>query len=90
MAYINQTQDPRRRATAIAGVVAVHAVLALGLLSMGLWISQGKSGPAWDPFVLTLDPKPKPPPPNPNRCPRRRTPFVTVPTTPFDELEAHQ
>lgn len=33
MSYLNQAQDPRRRATAIVTVGAVHAVLAVGLLT---------------------------------------------------------
>src|SRR6187401_3508270 len=33
MSYLNQAQDPRRRATAMVTVGAVHALLAAGLLT---------------------------------------------------------
>ena len=33
MSYLNQVHDPRRRATAIVTVGAVHALLAAGLLT---------------------------------------------------------
>lgn len=85
MAYINQTQDPRRHATAIAVVVAVHTALALALLSMGV-VATTEIKPTWDPFVLTPDPKPQPPP-KPKPIPESNDTVFTAPATPFDKLK---
>lgn len=84
MSYANQTQDFRRRATAIAGVAAIHAAIGLGLV-IGLTVS-GIAPPAdtWDPFEITPDPLPKPPLPEPQKQQETQETFVTVPPTPYD------
>lgn len=63
MAYSDQTQDFRKRATAIAGVAAIHAALGLAVVT-GLTMT-GLAPPVdpWDPFTLTPEVKPAPPPP---------------------------
>ena len=66
MSYLNQTHDPRRRATAIVTVGAVHAVLAVGLVS-GLTVQFiAETAPPFEATTITSDPpKPEPSPPPP-------------------------
>lgn len=85
MSYIDQAQDPRRSATALVGVVAVHVAIGLGLV-VGLTVSgilPEEEG--WDPFTLTPDPLPKPRPPEPAKQDQQDS-FVTVPPTPLKSL----
>ena len=84
MAYISQTQDPRRRAAALAGVAVVHTALALALLSIGV-VGDKVNEPPWKPFVLTPDPVPTPPP-TPETIPEPTDTVITAPVTPFDPL----
>lgn len=84
MAYIDQTQDFRKRATAIAGVVAIHAGLGLAVVT-GLTITGlAPIDDPWDPFTITPDPEPTPPPPEPHQQQKAQESLVTVPPTPFD------
>ncbi len=83
MSYLNRTQDPRHRATAIIAVGAVHAVLAVGLVS-GLAVDFvpliTKPFRAVD---VPLDqPKPKPSDPPPPRA----DPVVQPPTAPLPDI----
>src|SRR5690606_41984420 len=78
MSYLNRTQDPRHRATAMIAVGAVHAALAFGLVS-GLAVDFVQHLPrpltAIDVPLETPDPEPSdPPPPEPE-------PFLQFPTT---------
>lgn len=85
MSYIDQAQDPRRSATALVGVVAIHAAIGLGLI-VGLTVSgMVPEEDGWDPFTLTPDPLPKPPPPEPAKQETKES-FVTVPPTPLKAL----
>jgi protein TonB len=83
MAYIDQTQDFRKRATAFAGVAAIHAALGLAVVT-GLTVT-GLSPieDPWDPFTITPEVKPTPPPPE-QREEKEQESFVTVPPTPYD------
>ena len=85
MSYLDQTQNFGSRATAVAGVAAIHAAIAVGLV-WGLTITgvipQAKP---WDPFTLTPDPLPKPPPrPEPKPSNAAVESVVTVPIPPID------
>lgn len=86
MSYTDRTTDPGtelgRRATAVAGVVAIHAALA-GIVVAGLsvvTIIREEQGP-----VTTFDvPSPKPPPPSdPVTDPAQRLPQVPNPPIPL-------
>lgn len=86
MSYLDQTRTFGPRATAIAGVTAIHAAIAVGLvwgLTVTGVIPQTKP---WDPFTLTPDPLPKPPPPRPEPQPSNAAAesVVAVPTPPID------
>lgn len=76
MSYIDQVNNPRRRATAIAGVITVHA--ALGLLVVTGMTVAGFIKPEDKPFGGTIiyDPMPPPPP----------TPTPTASADPVDSI----
>lgn len=61
MSYLNRVQDPRRRATAIAGTVAIHAAIGIAVVT-GLTIAG--QGPVAK-FAPTIDFPTEPPPPEP-------------------------
>ncbi len=83
MAYIDQHQDPRRRAVAIAGVAAVHAAIGAGLL-VGLTVRGYIPAPdIYDPTTFTKPPEPTPPPPRPDQ-PKPTDRIVTAPLPPLD------
>ena len=82
MSYLNQAHDPRRRATAIATVGAVHALLAVGLVA-GLTVDFVRIADA-DLIGVNI---PLPPPPKPDPKPTPSTPIeqashVQPPPTP--------
>jgi protein TonB len=84
MSYLNQAHDPRRRATAIVTVGAVHAVLAVGLLT-GLTVQFTRDA---DKRIvatnLPLD-KPKPDPsPTPPPQPQQQSYTAPVPLQPLN------
>jgi protein TonB len=84
MAYTDQTQDFGRRATAIAGVAAVHAAIGLALV-VGLTVTGlAPVEDPWNPFTITPEKKPTPPPPEPAKKQETQETFITVPPTPFD------
>lgn len=85
MAYIDQTRDSRRRATALAGVAVVHGALALGLLSFGVAVEREAPLP-WNPFVLTPDPRPTPPPPDTAKPPEPANSVIVTPAQPYEAL----
>ena len=86
MSYLNQALDPRRRAAALAGTVAIHAALGLGLV-VGLTVTGiVPEQDGWDPFTITPDPLPKPPPPEPQPPQQTQESFITVPPTPLEPL----
>jgi periplasmic protein TonB len=83
MSYANQTQDFRRRATAIAGTVAVHAALGVAVVT-GLTIAGYKPVKIYDPPQFPL---PKPPEPEPTPSPTASTdPRTPVPPAPMPPL----
>lgn len=82
MSYLNQAQDPRSRATAIAGVVAIHAGLGLavvtGLTIAGVEITTPK------PFgAVTFTNPPPPPPPKPTDPVTKQAQKPVAPLPPF-------
>jgi protein TonB len=89
MSFIDQTQDPRRRVTAIAGVAIVHAVLGIGVVT-GLTIAGvGPLAPVPKPIIdFPIDP---PPIPDPSPAPTNPvdqtapTPPAPVPPVPFPQ-----
>src|SRR5690554_6672432 len=79
ISYVDQVQDPRRRATAIASVAAVHAAIAIGLVA-GLTVTGvAPQIDTWDPFELTPDPIPKAPPPEPSPAQAAQESLFVVP-----------
>jgi len=85
MAYLNRAVDPRRRTLAIGGVVAIHALLAVGLLR-GLDVDLVPT--LETPFGATnipLDPPP-PPPPQTEQPRERQETVITAPVTPIEPL----
>jgi protein TonB len=68
MSYLDRTNDPSRRTTAIAGVIVVHALLGYVLLS-GLAIKYAPN--LVPPLVSSFDPADPPPPPPPTPQPRK-------------------
>ena len=85
MAYIDQTQDFRKRAAAIGGVVAIHAAIGLAVVT-GLTVT-GLTPPVdtWDPFTLTPEVKPTP---QPTEQPKQQTQEsqITAPTPRLDPI----
>jgi protein TonB len=88
MAYLDRTPDPRRRATAITGVIAIHAligyVLVTGLVSH--FVPQVDK-----PLVGGTVALPPPPPPSPTpEESRKPTPQAQQPTAPQRALDLAQ
>jgi periplasmic protein TonB len=86
MSFVDQQQDFRRRAAAIAGVAAIHAAIGASLL-IGLTVT-GVAPPidTWDPFEITPDPLPKSPPPEPSPPQASNKSVVVIPPTPLPPL----
>lgn len=83
MSYLKRAQDPRRRATAISAVVAIHAVLGYALVT-GLAFQVYEK--VYD-YRPTFDFKeaPEPPPPEADVVPEpSRTPDFVAPTPRID------
>jgi len=84
MSYLDQAQDPRRRATALATTAAVHAALAVAVVT-GLSVAGYAPLRTYDPIiefpVEPEPPEPAPPPPQPS------DPVVTLPRAPEPPLE---
>ncbi|WP_156457579.1 energy transducer TonB [Altererythrobacter sp. Root672] len=77
MAYLDQSNDPRRRVTAIAGVAIIHAAIGLGVVT-GLTVAGIAPKPdIWNPFPTTPEPKPTPTPTPETKSPE---PTNTTPT----------
>ena len=83
MSYLNHAHDPRRRATAVVTVGAVHALLAVGLIT-GLTVSfdRAESG-----RLIGVDIPLDPPKPTPTPTPTAQAvPTTYVPTTPLPPI----
>ena len=84
MSYLDQAQNPRRRATALATTAAVHAALAVAVVT-GLSVAGYAPLKTYDPIiefpVEPEPPEPAPPPPQPS------DPVVTLPRAPEPPLE---
>lgn len=89
MSYLNQAQDPRQRAGALAGTVAINAAIGL-LVVTGLQFSGVIQRREYRP---TFDfPKPKPPPPDPEPTKdqvKTKAPTPTAPVPPLPFPPAH-
>lgn len=84
MSYLNRTHDPQRRTAAIAGVVAIHALLAVGLLK-GLDVNFERIIDI--PIGATNIPlDPPPPPPKPDQQREQPETYITAPTPPIDPV----
>ena len=85
MSYVNRAQDPRRKASAIAGVVAVHvlagAVLVNGLSYVGVANLPDRIKTTFIPD--TPDPPP-PPPPTDEIVPDTKAPDLVAPKPVID------
>ncbi|HEY6815649.1 MAG TPA: hypothetical protein VI168_08935, partial [Croceibacterium sp.] len=94
MSYLNQAHDPRRRATAIVTVGAVHALLAVGVVT-GLTINADRIIPdIIEATNIPLDPpepeptEPPPPKPDPiNYIPPAPVPPIPLPPVPGPTYE---
>jgi protein TonB len=84
MTYLARAHDPRRRTAAIGGVIAIHTVLAIGLLN-GLDVDFER---IIDTRVgatnIPLDPPPPPDPPKQQEQQQAQNSAVTVPPTPYN------
>ena len=61
MSYLDQAQDPRRRAAALTATVAIHAALGV-LVVAGLTIAGYKQIDPYNP-IIEFPTEPPPPPP---------------------------
>ncbi len=84
MSYLDQTQDFRRRATAITGAAAIHAAIGLGLVAGLTVVGVAPPVDTWNPFTITPEAKPTPPPPKPVENTETQDSFVVVPTPAID------
>lgn len=83
MAYVDQSNDPRRRATAVAGVALVHAAIGLGIV-MGLTVVGVAPVPkVWNPFPERPEPTPTPQPPEPQQTERKNSETIVAPLPPI-------
>jgi len=83
MSYLSQAQDPRRRATAITGTLAINVALGMAVvagLTIGGFVPEKEYKPTID-FPVDEPPKPTPTP-----TPSAATPDSTIitPLTPID------
>ena len=84
MSYVQQRSDPRSRATAVLGVVAVHAGIA-AIVITGLTVV-GYIQPKKQEFgggQIPLPPPPKPPEPEPSQSAVAKDPVILVPLPPL-------
>ena len=83
MSYITQSQDPGRRATALAGTIAVHAALGVAIVT-GLTIAGVRQSDEYKPII---DIPVKPPEPTPTPPPSEPTDTqVVVPKAPIPPI----
>jgi protein TonB len=86
MSYLNQTPDPRRRAGALAGTLAVNAVLGLIVVTGLTMTGFGPRPRAYLPIVDFTTPPPPQPTPGPSQEPvaaTAPTPQAPVPPHPL-------
>ena len=81
MSYLDQAQDPRRRAAALTATVAIHAALGV-LVVAGLTIAGYKQ---IDPYkqIIEFPTEPPPPPPEPEPQPQPPEQTFVAPTPPI-------
>ena len=84
MSYLNQAQDPRRKAAAVAATVGVHAALGLVVVT-GLTVAGvGPIDLGRKPIVqFPVDPPPPPPTPTPTAAIEPTAPAPTAPMPPI-------
>ena len=85
MAYIDRSQDPRRRNTAIAGVAVIHAVIGYALVTGlgGTIIDTIKQRTQTIEFTITPPEVPPPPPERSTEAPPESAP-IPVPSPPIE------
>ena len=83
MSYLNQAQDPRRRAAALSGTVAIQVALAFAVVT-GLTMTGGKPIREYKPIFEFRDPEPPKPEPEPVPDPQQQTTMITAPKPPID------
>jgi protein TonB len=83
MSYLDQAQDPRRRAAALATTAAVHAALAVAVVT-GLTVAGYAPLDTYDP-IIQFPVEPDPPEPSPP-APQPADPVVSVPQAPEPPL----
>jgi protein TonB len=84
MSYLSQAQDPKRRAAALTGTIAVNAAIAVALVT-GLTITGYTQQRTYTPIFEFRDPPP-PPPPQPQEQQQQKpaNTVITVPPAPHD------
>lgn len=82
MSYLNQTQQPRSRTAAIAGVIIVHTALGYALVT-GLSYKFIEHIEIFDPPTIFTDP-PKSPPPDPVKQETPKDSELVSPLPPID------
>ena len=85
MSFINKSRDPRSRAAAIAGAVAIQAALGIAVVT-GLTIAgAGPLEPVRRPIIdFPVDPPPPAPPPPPTATPVDQLPPISIPQKPIE------
>ena len=83
MSYLNQAQDPKRRATALTGTIVIQAALAFAVVT-GLTMSGDKPSTVYRPTFDFSDPEPPKPDPVPDPAPQQQTTVITAPKPPID------
>jgi protein TonB len=83
MSYVSEVQDPRRRAGALAGTIAVNAAIGAIVLA-GLTMSGMRPvDPKPQPIIEFKTPPPPVPPPSPTPTANARTPKPVAPVPPI-------
>ena len=85
MSYVSQAQDPRRRAGALAGTVAINAAIGLAVVT-GLTMTGFRAEPDTYKPIITIKtpPPPKPPEPKPTEPAEFVAPKPTAPMPPIE------
>jgi len=83
MSYLNQAQDPKRRAAALTGTLAIQATLAFAVVT-GLTMAADKPIREYKPIFEFRDPVPPKPDPLPDPAPQQRSTVITAPVPPLD------
>jgi protein TonB len=83
MSYLNQAQDPRRRAAALTGTLVIQVALGFAVVS-GLTMAGYGPSREYKPIVDFPIDKPPPPDPMPDPAPQQQSTVITAPKPPLD------